>query len=68
LHPLEKRRLVTAHVVSGPSHDLPAGGRRLLQRADRYRATLVAGTPIFENGEETGARPGPLWRASTAGR
>jgi hypothetical protein len=35
-----------------------AGGRRLVQRVDRYRATLVAGTPVFENGEETGARPG----------
>ncbi|HEX3864732.1 MAG TPA: amidohydrolase family protein [Stellaceae bacterium] len=43
-------------------HDLPAGGRRLVQRVDGYRATLVAGTPIFENGEETGARPGRLVR------
>jgi N-acyl-D-amino-acid deacylase len=44
-------------------HDLPAGGRRLVQRADGYRATLVAGTPTFENGEETGARPGRLVRS-----
>jgi N-acyl-D-amino-acid deacylase len=44
-------------------HDLPAGGRRLVQRVDGYRATLVAGTPVFENGEETGARPGRLVRA-----
>jgi N-acyl-D-aspartate/D-glutamate deacylase len=43
--------------------DLPAGGRRLVQRVDGYRATLVAGTPIFENGIETGARPGRLVRA-----
>ena len=43
-------------------HDLPAGGRRLVQRVDGYRATLVAGTPIFENGEDTGARPGRLVR------
>jgi N-acyl-D-aspartate/D-glutamate deacylase len=43
-------------------HDLPAGGRRLVQRVDGYRATLVAGTPVFENGEETGARPGRLVR------
>ena len=43
-------------------HDLPAGGRRLVQRADGYRATLVAGIPTFENGEETGARPGRLVR------
>jgi len=43
--------------------DLPAGGRRLVQRVDGYRATLVAGTPVFENGQETGARPGRLVRA-----
>ena len=43
-------------------HDLPAGGRRLVQRVDGYRATLVAGTPIFENSEDTGARPGRLVR------
>lgn len=45
-------------------HDLPAGGRRLVQRVDGYRATLVAGIPVFENGEDTGARPGRLVRAS----
>jgi N-acyl-D-aspartate/D-glutamate deacylase len=44
-------------------NDLPAGGRRLVQRADGYRATFVAGTQTFENGEETGARPGRLVRA-----
>ena len=44
-------------------HDLPADGRRLVQRADGYRMTLVAGTPTFESGAETGARPGRLVRA-----
>ncbi len=44
-------------------YDLPAGGRRLVQRVDGYRTTLVAGTPVFENGEDTGARPGRLVRA-----
>jgi N-acyl-D-aspartate/D-glutamate deacylase len=44
-------------------HDLPAGGRRLVQRVDGYKATLVAGTPVFEDGEDTGARPGRLVRA-----
>ena len=44
-------------------HDLPAGGRRLVQRADGYRATLVAGTPTFEDGEHTGALPGRLVRS-----
>jgi N-acyl-D-aspartate/D-glutamate deacylase len=44
-------------------HDLPAGGRRLVQRADGYRATLCAGVPTFEHGEHTGALPGRLVRA-----
>ena len=44
-------------------YDLPAGGRRLVQRVDGYRATFVAGTPVFEHGEDTGARPGRLVRA-----
>jgi N-acyl-D-aspartate/D-glutamate deacylase len=42
--------------------DLPANGRRLVQRADGYRATIVAGTVTFEDGEPTGARPGRLVR------
>jgi N-acyl-D-aspartate/D-glutamate deacylase len=44
-------------------NDLPAGGRRFVQRVDGYRATFVAGTPIFEDGEHTGAMPGRLVRA-----
>ncbi|MBS0644652.1 MAG: amidohydrolase family protein [Acetobacteraceae bacterium] len=47
-------------------HDLPAGGKRLVQRADGYTATLVGGTPVFENGEETGSRPGKLVRSTSA--
>ena len=46
-------------------HDLPTGGRRLLQRADGYLHTLVAGTSIFESGEPTGAAPGRLLRGAT---
>src|SRR5882762_9541720 len=42
--------------------DLPAGGRRLIQRADGYVATLVAGDVTFEHGEPTGTRPGRLVR------
>jgi N-acyl-D-aspartate/D-glutamate deacylase len=42
--------------------DLPAGGRRLVQRADGYVATLVAGQVTMEHGEPTGARPGRLVR------
>jgi N-acyl-D-aspartate/D-glutamate deacylase len=44
-------------------HDMLAGGRRFVQRVDEYVATLVAGTPIFERGEHTGAMPGRLVRA-----
>ena len=45
-------------------YDLPAGGRRLVQRVDGYVATLVSGVPVFENGEYTGATPGKLVRAT----
>jgi N-acyl-D-aspartate/D-glutamate deacylase len=44
-------------------YDLPAGGRRLVQRVDGYDATLVSGVPVFENGVHTGALPGKLVRA-----
>lgn len=40
--------------------DLPAGGRRLLQRARGYRWTLKTGTVTFSDGEPTGALPGRL--------
>jgi N-acyl-D-aspartate/D-glutamate deacylase len=43
--------------------DLPAGGRRLLQRARGYRATIVAGAVTYRDGEATGALPGRLVRA-----
>ena len=43
-------------------NDLPAGGKRLVQRAEGYEATLVAGVPVFERGEPTGTRPGRLVR------
>jgi N-acyl-D-aspartate/D-glutamate deacylase len=44
------------------AHDLPAGGRRLLQRADGYLHTFVAGEETYASGEQTGARPGRLVR------
>ena len=37
-------------------HDLPAGGRRLVQKVDGYKATFVSGVPVFENGAHTGAQ------------
>ena len=46
------------------AYDLPAGARRLVQRARGYRATLVAGEVVFRDGEETGARPGKLVRGA----
>lgn len=42
--------------------DLPAGGRRFVQRADGYRYTLVSGEVTYENGEATGAMPGRVIR------
>ncbi|MEO8812298.1 MAG: amidohydrolase family protein, partial [Caulobacteraceae bacterium] len=42
--------------------DLPAKGRRLIQKARGYRATIVAGVVTFENGEATGDLPGKLIR------
>jgi N-acyl-D-aspartate/D-glutamate deacylase len=48
-------------------HDMPANGRRFVQKVDGYQATLVAGQPIFERGEHTGALPGKLVRAGQVG-
>lgn len=48
--------------------DLPAGGRRLLQRARGYRATVVAGAVTYRDGEATGALPGRLVRRDRARR
>ena len=36
-------------------YDLPTGGRRLIQRADGYEATIVSGVTVTRNGEATGA-------------
>jgi len=43
-------------------HDLPAGGRRFIQRAKGYTATIVSGEVVLEEGEPTGALPGRLVR------
>jgi N-acyl-D-aspartate/D-glutamate deacylase len=45
-------------------HDLPAGGRRLLQRADGYRYTIKSGAVTFEDGVHTGELPGRLLRGA----
>ena len=44
------------------AHDLPSGGRRLVQRADGYAATIVSGTVVQRDGTPTGALPGRLVR------
>ena len=49
------------------AYDLPAGGRRLIQRARGYVATLVAGQVTQRDGEPTGALPGRLLRGAQAG-
>ena len=52
--------------VSRPEmhHDLPAGGRRVLQRATGYRHTVVAGVETYADGEPTGELPGRLVRGA----
>jgi len=49
-------------------YDLPAGGRRLVQRADGYRYTIKTGQVTFQNGESTGALPGSLVRGGREAR
>ena len=46
------------------AHDLPAGGRRLVQRAEGYAMTMVAGEITYRDGEPTGALPGRLLRGA----
>ncbi|KQT34765.1 amidohydrolase [Sphingomonas sp. Leaf412] len=46
------------------AHDLPAGGRRLMQRAGGYVATVCAGAITYRDGEPTGALPGRLVRGA----
>ena len=49
-----------------PVYDLPGGGRRLIQRAEGYAATVLSGTPVYRDGEATGALPGRLIRGPQA--
>lgn len=54
----ENLRLHTPHIT----HDLPAGGKRFLQRADGIETTIVSGEVIYQDGVATGALPGKLVR------
>lgn len=47
-------------------HDLPAGGRRLVQRSQGYAATIVNGQITYREGEATEALPGQLIRGAKA--
>lgn len=46
------------------AYDLPAGGRRLIQAASGYAATVVSGTITRRDSIDTGARPGRLVRGA----
>ena len=48
------------------ANDLPAGGRRLVQRARGYVATIKRGAVTFSGGEATGELPGQLIRGAQA--
>jgi N-acyl-D-aspartate/D-glutamate deacylase len=47
-------------------YDLPANGKRMVQRTKGYDATIVAGQVVYRNGVETGALPGRLVRGAQA--
>lgn len=46
------------------TYDLPANGRRLVQKADGFTATVVNGVVTYRNGEHTGKLPGRLVRSA----
>jgi N-acyl-D-aspartate/D-glutamate deacylase len=48
-------------------YDLPAGGRRLMQTADGYVATVLSGEVVSREGAATGSLPGRLIRGARAG-
>ncbi len=56
---LDRLSLGALHVEG----DLPAGGTRILQGAQGYLATFVAGVKTRQNDQDTGARPGTVIRA-----
>lgn len=60
----EKLRLHRPEAI----HDLPTGGKRLVQRVEGYRYTVKSGEVTFDNGEFTGALPGTLVRGGRDAR
>ena len=45
-------------------HDLPHGAKRLLQKAEGYKAKIVSGQTVMRDNEATGALPGQLLRGA----
>jgi N-acyl-D-aspartate/D-glutamate deacylase len=60
---LDRLRVAAPH----PVHNLPGGGRRLEQKAEGYRATIVGGEVTYRDGAFTGALPGRLVRGARLG-
>ena len=54
----DKLRLRGPEIV----YDLPAGGKRLVQRTEGFEATTVSGEVVYRGGQATGALPGRLVR------
>jgi N-acyl-D-aspartate/D-glutamate deacylase len=50
------------------AYDLPGGSRRLFQKAEGYKATIVNGQIFMRDGEPTEARAGQLLRANNGTR
>jgi N-acyl-D-aspartate/D-glutamate deacylase len=57
---LDGLRLLPPEMV----HDLPAGGKRFMQRAKGYRYTICSGEITMQDDEPTGALPGRLVRGA----
>ena len=50
------------------AYDLPAGGKRMLQKVDGFRYTLVNGEVVVQDGVMTEAMPGRLVRGAQKAR
>lgn len=57
---MQRLRVLPPEIV----YDLPAGGRRMIQKAEGYRHTFVSGVETMRDGEFTGALPGRLVRGA----
>ncbi len=56
----DRLRLLPPELV----YDLPAGGRRIVQKAEGYRHTFVSGLEVMRDGAATGELPGVLLRGA----